>query len=69
MIPVISLNTMTLKYEAALNMDIEFWCDEQNWKVVGKYDISSNKRQTSNKCSPLMSATPLGIHIEISTSL
>ena len=46
MIPVISLNTMTLKYEAALNMDKEFWCDEQNWKVVCKYDISSNERHT-----------------------
>ena len=46
MIPVISLNTMTLKYEAALNMDIEFWCDEQNWKVVCKYDNSSNERHT-----------------------
>ena len=31
-----------------------------------KYRISSNKRRASNKCRPLISAAPLGIHIEIS---
>ena len=30
--------------------------------------ISSNKHQASNKHRPLISATPLGIHIEISTA-
>ena len=33
------------------------------------YCISSNKRRASNKCRPLISAAPLGIHIEISASL
>ena len=33
------------------------------------YHISSNKRQFSNKRCPLISAAPLGIHIEISVSL
>ena len=33
------------------------------------YRISSNKRRASNKCRPLISAAPLGIHIEISASL
>ena len=32
------------------------------------YHISPNKHLTSNKCHPLISASPLGIHIEISTS-
>ena len=34
-----------------------------------KYRISSNKRRVSNKRCPLISAAPLGIHIEISASL
>ena len=34
-----------------------------------KYRISSNKRRVSNKRRPLISVAPLGIHIEISTSL
>ena len=33
-----------------------------------KYHISSNKCWASNKGHPLLSATPLGIHIEISAS-
>ena len=33
-----------------------------------KYHISSNKRRVANKRRLLVSATPLGIHIEISTS-
>ena len=33
------------------------------------YRISSNKRRASNKCRPLISAAPLGIHIETSASL
>ena len=33
-IPVISLIARTLKYEAALNMDIKFRGVEQNWKMV-----------------------------------
>ena len=33
------------------------------------YRISSNKRRASNKRRPLISAAPLGIHIEISASL
>ena len=34
-----------------------------------KYGISSNKHRASNNRRPLISAAPLGIHIEISTSL
>ena len=33
-----------------------------------EYRISSNKRRTSNQHRPLISAAPLGIHIEISAS-
>ena len=33
------------------------------------YRISSNKRRASNKRRPLISAAPLGIHIEISAFL
>ena len=33
------------------------------------YRISSNKRRASNKRRPLMNAAPLGIQIEIGTSL
>ena len=39
---------------------------------VGKYAeycISPNKHWASNKCHPLISAAPLGIHIEIGVSL
>ena len=34
-----------------------------------EYRISFNKHQVSNKCCPLISAAPLGIHIEISAFL
>ena len=52
-----------------------FWSRRQfQLKILVKcyvfsYCISSNKRRVSDKSRPLISAAPLGIHIEISASL
>ena len=37
--------------------------------IIMDYCISSNKRRSSNKRHPLISAAPLGIHIEITATL
>ena len=50
-------------------------CSDSPWNSLQNamfhriaYRISSNKHLTSNKRRPLINASPLGIHIEISTS-
>ena len=47
----------------------ESYTNKYQRRIACSYYISSNKRRASNKCHLLVSATPLGIHIEISASL